>query len=180
MKEAVELTRRTIEARARLYRNVVVAVVVVATLAVGTSLLLWSPRPLAGMALLVPICGGFLLRDGSLVQGWQRAVFEQWRTGGFRLADLKELLQAHRYIPQQSLGGMLALLPQTDVLAGERGAHLEVALRETRRQQRRTLAGAVMGTVLAGLLVGASVMAPVPLALCLAGTVAVLIGLARS
>jgi hypothetical protein len=180
MKEAVEITRRTLEARARLYRNVVVAVVALLALVAGASLLLWSPRPLAGLALLVPICGGFLLRDGSLVQSWQRAMFEGWQTDRFRLADLKGLLRAHRYIPPGSLTGMLTLLPDEDVQVGERGPHAEAAIREARLQQRRTLAGAVTGTLLVGLPAGMSVVAMVPLVLVLGGAVTALAAIARS
>src|SRR5262245_2128679 len=109
MKEAVEATRQTIEARSRLYRNLVVAVVATVTGTVGVSLLLWSPRPLAALASLVPMCGAFLLLDGRLVEAWLRTVLTRWDSDSFRLSDLKGLLQAYRYIPQRSLMGMLAL-----------------------------------------------------------------------
>jgi hypothetical protein len=180
MKEAVEATCQTLEARARLYRNLVVAVVAMVTSTVGASLLLWSPRPLAALVALIPICGAFLLLDGRLVEGWLRTVFARREASSFRLSDLKRLLRAHRYIPQRSLMSMLALLPHED--AGESGrlAGVEAILREARLQQRRTLLGTAIATLLVGIPAGASVMTPMLLALCLGGTMVILAGLATS
>jgi len=180
MQEAVDATRNTLEARGRLYRNLVVAVVAVVTIAAATSLLLWTPRPLAILASLIPLCGAFLLLDGRLMLRWQRAVLAALQSDGVRLSVLKGLLRAQRHLPERSLLGMLAALPEDDPREGGGVAGVEAVLREARMQQRRTLLGAAMVTLLVGVPAGASLMTPIPLVVCLAGILAVLVGLSRS
>src|SRR5258705_9410853 len=53
--EAIDFTLRTIETRARLYRNVLVAVALVSVGSVLASLIGWRVWPLAGLILIVPL-----------------------------------------------------------------------------------------------------------------------------
>jgi hypothetical protein len=78
--DAIDITNRTIEARAGLYRNLVVAVCAVSVLSILVAVLFRQWMSLAGLVLLVPLTGGFLFLDSRLVRRWRAGIVEMGRS----------------------------------------------------------------------------------------------------
>jgi hypothetical protein len=122
--EAIEITIRTIEDRARLYRNLVMAVSVVSVLSILLSVLFRHWLPLIGLVLLVPLTGAYLFFDGRLVRRWRAGVVEMTRLRSLDVATFLKTISGFRHLPSNSLKAMLATLP----FGGQEGRQPEQAL----------------------------------------------------
>src|SRR5260370_31655590 len=76
--DAIDITLRATEERARLYRNLVVAVSAVSVLAVFFRHWL----ALAGLIILVPLTGAYLVLDSRLLRLWRAGIVEMLRLRG--------------------------------------------------------------------------------------------------
>jgi hypothetical protein len=110
LSDAVRSTTLLIELRAARFRNLVVMVVVVGLTGVAWALVTMSWQPLAALALMVPLCGRFLLLDAQAVGRWRRQILSQWQNGGLDL-DAFSRLAAAQMLPKDTLRGMLNSLP---------------------------------------------------------------------
>src|ERR1035441_7877967 len=101
--EAINLTFRTMERRARLYRNLVVAVslTMIASVVVGIILRRWVV--LLGMLALPIYVRGYLSLDNRLVMGWRRDVLRMQDTRGLNVAQLTQTLAGLKNLPQEAL-----------------------------------------------------------------------------
>ncbi len=108
--EAINLTLQTIECRARLYRNLLVAVSLVSVTSVLTAVLCWRGWPVAGLILVVPLAGGFLLHDTRRVRWWLEEILHMRRQRGLDTALFLETIGQFKHVPSRSLRGMLLLL----------------------------------------------------------------------
>jgi hypothetical protein len=116
---AIDRTARVIERRARFYRNLVVAVVLIGVASLAVALLARSLAGLAGVLFLVPACGFFVHADARLLNDWRSGVLARWARGELDLAALRPALHAHPGLPRDTLDGMLGTLPSTADLAEE-------------------------------------------------------------
>ena len=129
MATAINLTLRTIEERAGLYRGLVVVVSVTSVLALILAALLRSWTPLLGFSLLVPFAGGYLWLDGRRVNRWRKDILELWCVRDLHLALLPKGVSAYPSVPPRTLEGMLSTLPKDS-------ADLRLdALPETKKRQ---------------------------------------------
>jgi len=108
--EAINLTLQTIECRARLYRNLLVAVSVVSVVSILTAVLCWRGWPVAGLILAVPLAGGFLLHDTRRVRRWFEEILQMRRERGLDAALFLETIGRFKHVPSRSLQGMLLML----------------------------------------------------------------------
>ncbi len=108
--EAINLTLRTIECRATLYRDLLVAVSLVSATSVLTALLCWRGLPVAGLILIVPLAGGFLLHDTRRVRWWFEAILQMRRERGLDTELFLETIGQFKHVPSRSLQGMLLML----------------------------------------------------------------------
>lgn len=108
--EAVNLTLRTIERRARVYRNVAVGFSLTVLGVALAALVLRRWGVLAGWAVLPLFVPGFFFLDGRIVRGWRDRVFLMRDQRGLKLTQLEETLTAFRYLPAATLRSMLAML----------------------------------------------------------------------
>lgn len=117
---AIAQTTAVVEQRARTFRNQIVAVVVTVALMIAWALVTRSFVPLAGVSVLLPICGAFLLVDSHLVEGWRAELLQSWTTGVLDLGPYRAAIRANPALPKATVEGMLATLPSGGTLTSER------------------------------------------------------------
>ena len=175
VRDALGDTVSAIQARARLYRNLVVTVCAVGAGAVvaWTAVSLWVA--VAVLALLVPLVGAYFALDALAVRNWAEGICRRWRVG-LDLAAFRSAATAHPVLPQLTVAGMLARLPQ--IRPWERvadGDKLE-AMKQLRAQTRGEVGRIAAGTAaLFGLLMCVAAAAFLHSALPLTGCAACLV-----
>jgi len=158
MATAINLTLRSIEERARLYRGLIVLVSATSVLACLLTVLLRSWTALLGLGLLIPFAGGYLLLDGRRVSRWRKGVLELWCRRDLQLVLFAKSVSAYPSIPPRTLEGMLSTLPESST-EQKLDALLEVKKQQwvattsaaARRQELRTLLAVVALTLAVGL-----------------------------
>jgi 4-amino-4-deoxy-L-arabinose transferase-like glycosyltransferase len=160
--EAVALTTQTIDIRAKRFRNLVIAVVLVALGSVLWAGIQWSWSPLAGLLALVPLCGAFLYQDTCLVNRWRQQLLDYWTQERLDLDCFRSAVSAVRLLPAGTLQAMLQTLPtgkelhtSEDISPCARKA-IALTLRAIHGcQADRTIGSTVAGTVGLAALAGA-------------------------
>jgi hypothetical protein len=133
-KNAIDLTMDTIARRAKSYRNLVVAVVLIGFCSIAVAVATWSFAPLAGFVLLFPVCCLFFFLDDRQVERWRSRLLADWTKGEIEFRYLREAVEANPRLPKNTLQGMLETLP------GERGDDAE---REMSAPTREAISGLV-------------------------------------
>jgi hypothetical protein len=108
--KAINLTSRSIEARARLFRTLVMAVGLVSVASIVTALVSWRVWPLAGLVLVIPMSGGFLLLDGRLVGRWKTGVLGMKEEHQLDVDLFLRTISQFKHFPTNTLRSMLATL----------------------------------------------------------------------
>jgi hypothetical protein len=153
--EAINLTLRAFEDRARLYRNVVVAVSLVSVASLLTALVWWRAWPLAGLILAVPIAGVFLFLDDCRVLRWQGEILRLCQTRGLDTTQFVDTISQFKHLPRNSLQGMLLALSTAKAVSptsGRREAPRDAtsATRERNRDWKILAATAALTLALSG------------------------------
>jgi hypothetical protein len=104
----VDVLRR----RARTYRTLVVAVVLVCASSVAAAVALWSWRPLSALTLVLWFCGVFFALDAWSVAQWRGRVLKAWVEGAFDLETFRRMIAGRSDLPQRTLSAMLGPLPK--------------------------------------------------------------------
>jgi hypothetical protein len=112
-----------IEIRARCWRNQVVAVVSIGGCSIVWAILARSFLPLAGLLLLVPVCGWFLFADRRALYTWHTELFASWARREIDFFALAAFVRAIPGLPKETLEGMLGTLPVIDALPAEQAVH---------------------------------------------------------
>ena len=108
--EAINLTLRTMERRARLYRNLVMAVSLTALASLVVAVVSRRWVVLSGLLALPLYVGGFLSLDNRMVKAWDERMFQMRDQRGLNIAQLEQTLTGFRHLPQATLRSMLATL----------------------------------------------------------------------
>jgi hypothetical protein len=111
IRQATDLTERTLRVRAKCYRGLVIGVGLVAFLSLIWPTIQWSWLPLLGFLLFLPLTGAFLYVDGLLINRWRHKLLELWADEQLDLDILCDVLCTVRAVPEQILQGMLSSLP---------------------------------------------------------------------
>jgi hypothetical protein len=117
--EAIGTTLRTTEDRAKLYRNLVVAVSMVSLVSIILPLFTHQWLAFSGLVIIVPLTGGFLFLDSHLVLQWRAGILEMAQLRGLDLALFVKTISGFRQLPPDSLKAMLAMLPAGSELIQE-------------------------------------------------------------
>lgn len=120
-RNAIDRTTRTIERRARYFRNQVITVVVVGLLSLAWALAGRSLAPLLGIALLLPVCGLFFFADHRVLDAWRAELLDDWVRRDLELAAFRQAIRANPALPKETTEGMLATLPSAEDLITEQG-----------------------------------------------------------
>lgn len=110
VQEAVELTLRTIERRARLYRNLVVFASVVLVGSPIVSILGRSLRPLVFLGGLLPATAIHLIVDARVLRSWTRQISNLHKTKSLSISVLSNYLLTNPLVPSETIKGMLLML----------------------------------------------------------------------
>jgi hypothetical protein len=177
--DAIDITLRAIEDRARLYRNLVVAVNIVLMLSIVLAVLLRQWLFLAGLILLVPLTGGFLFFDSQLVQRWKTGILEMSRLRGLDVASFSKTISGFRHVPPNSLKAMLSMLPASPEGVGQQEPQPTAGVVNGfkirgRKNEQRILLGTGLFTLALACLVGGAHYRSIPLGL-LGGSLAVVV-----
>jgi hypothetical protein len=179
-RSAIDETRLTIERRGLYFRNQVVAVVLVGVLSTIWALLVRSTLPLAGLALLVPICGVFFFVDHRVVDHWRSRLLSGWVVRDLDITALCQVLRSHPALPKATMEGMLATLPSAQDLTTEqristptRRAIAACALANSRSQSDTLALKTGSAALTGGALIGAVVLGRLEPLGILAGLLAV-------
>ena len=116
---AIDQTARTIERRARYFRNQVVIVVTISALVVIAAMVSWSPSALWGFFLLVPACGLFFYADNRALNEWRFQQLAAWNMRDIDFAAFRESICANPALPKATTVGMLMTLPSVGDIASE-------------------------------------------------------------
>ena len=116
---AIDQTTTTIHKRARYFRNLIVAVVVLTAGSLVAAAARWTPRPLTGILLLIPACGLFFIMDGRLVDQWQTSLIDNWLTKEIDFVAFCKAVNAIPMLPNSTLQSMLRTLPRAPDLITE-------------------------------------------------------------
>jgi hypothetical protein len=125
--DAIDITVRAIEDRARLYRNLVVAVSSVSVLSILLAVLFRHWIALTGFALLVPLTGGFLFFDCRLVRRWRAGIVEMARLRSLDVATFLKTISGFRHLPPNALKAMLSTIPASREESRQKTPQLEQA-----------------------------------------------------
>jgi hypothetical protein len=109
----------TIDTRARYFRNLVVAVVVLTVGSMGWAVVTWTFSPLAGLLLLLPVGGLFFVLDAKLLNDWRSRLLDAWVKKEIELRGFCDAVSAIPTLPKESLQNMLASLPSVGDLPRE-------------------------------------------------------------
>jgi hypothetical protein len=116
---AIDQTARTIDQRAKNFRNQIVTVVILSLASLTWAAVTRSIHPLAGLLLLFPVCGYFLLFDARLLNKWRGKLLQTWKDQQVDFAAFRDAVSATPRLPRNTLDGMLATLPDLGSLSVE-------------------------------------------------------------
>jgi len=126
--ETIDVTLRTIEERARLYRNLVVAVSAVSVLSVLFAVFFRQWLPLAGLIILVPLTGAYLILDSRLLHLWRAGIVEMQRLRGLDVTAFSKTISGFRHVPPNSLDAMISTLPASPELTRQQVPRKELGV----------------------------------------------------
>lgn len=116
---AILQTITTINSRARYFRNLVVAVVVLTVGSLGGAAVTWTFSPLAGLLLLLPVGGLFFCLDANLLNDWRSRLLDAWVKKHIEFRAFCDAVSAIPTLPKETLQSMLATLPSAGDLSTE-------------------------------------------------------------
>jgi hypothetical protein len=131
---AIDETTRTIDLRARYYRNLIVTVVSIAIVVlIGGFAARWSF--LWGWLMLVPTCAVFFYLDCRVMNGWRQVLLSQWTRREIDCEVLRQTIRVKPGLPMGTAEGMLMTLPSAGDLRSEQ---------ELRSPTRQAIAAVVL------------------------------------
>jgi hypothetical protein len=116
---AIDETTRTIDLRARYFRNLIVIVVAIGFVVIVAAVLTRRASALWAWLLLVPPCGAFFYVDARVLNGWRKALSIPWTSHDIDFEVLRQSIRANPAMPKGTTEGMLATLPSADSVATE-------------------------------------------------------------
>ncbi|MDO8333402.1 MAG: hypothetical protein Q7T35_01885 [Nitrosomonas sp.] len=121
-KAAIDETMKTIDKRAKCYRNLIAVVLITCFCSIGGTLVTWTLVPVAGLLLVLPICGFYFLFDGKLLSDWQSQLFISWIKRDLDFWGYRDAMRVAPHLPKVTLQSMIETLPSSSNWAMERAA----------------------------------------------------------
>jgi hypothetical protein len=145
----INATLRALEDRGRFFRNLIVAVVMVAGTSVLFAVVLLRWTPLCGFILVIPLVGGFLILDNRRAGCWRSEILQMFRTEAFDYSLFKKTMTGFHHLPPRTVQSMLATLPeqvdsQANALEGGKTGSFEAA---ARRHEQKVLVTTLLLTL---------------------------------
>ena len=121
-KAAIDETVKTIDKRAKCYRNLIAVVLITSFCSIGSAVVTWTLAPVAGLLLILPICGFYFLLDGKLLSDWQSQLFTSWIKRDLDFWGFRDAMRVAPHLPKATLQSMVETLPSSSNWAMERAA----------------------------------------------------------
>jgi len=118
-RSAIEQTARTIERRARYFRNQVIVVVTISVVCIVAAVVTRSASALWGWLVLIPACGLFFYTDSRVLMEWRSELLRSWVARELDFAAFRQAILANPALPKATTEGMLASLPSAGDLVAE-------------------------------------------------------------
>jgi hypothetical protein len=118
---AIDGTSNAVQKRARNFRNLVVAVVLIGVIGFVWAIAARSVLPLAAWLFAIPACNIFLVADARALNRWRSDILANWVARDLDLTALGEAIRAHPALPRETTTAMLATLPTEGGIVFERG-----------------------------------------------------------
>jgi hypothetical protein len=113
--QAINLTMTTIDRRIRLYRAVVIYVIVVGLGCPLASILFHSWAPLIGLGSIILAVAIYIQVDKQVVRKWAEVVTTLSQNQRLDLVQFKQTIMSFRHLPASTLKAMLSLVPSNSV-----------------------------------------------------------------
>lgn len=150
---AIDDTQRTIERRARLYRRLVIVVVVSAMSSLALAIFLRSLLAGIGIAILPLIVGSYFATDAGIVRAWRARILRRFQTCGFALTAFVCAMREYPALPSLIVASMLSCLSTDQISQACNEGAPDVEDQRMRSQQyRAVISGAILSSIL-GLIV---------------------------
>lgn len=120
-KIAIDQTTQTMNQRLKNFRYLVVMIICAGLGSVIWAGVSWSASPLAGLLLVVALCGLCLLFDFKLLKKWRQDLLEAWIGGELDFKAFCEAINTIPTLPKDSVQSMLDSLPLAKDLVSEQG-----------------------------------------------------------
>ena len=117
---AIDGTANAVQRRARNFRNLVVAVVLIGLTGFVWAVAARSFLPLAAWLFAIPAFTIFLVADARVLNRWRSDISASWVARDLDLTALGEAIRAHPALPRETITGMLATLPTEGGIVIER------------------------------------------------------------
>jgi hypothetical protein len=157
---AIDETTRTIDLRARYFRNQIVIVVSIGALVVAVAFFAGAAALWAWL-LIVPACAVFFYVDARVLNSWREAMLGAWISPQIDFEVLRQTIRANPAMPKGTAEGMLETLPDARDLVSEQ--KLETCTRAgvaaVSLAMHRTRADALLLQTIASAIVVAAVLA---------------------
>ncbi len=121
-KNAIGMTLKTIEKRAKNYRNLIALVVIVGIGSISSAILSWKFFPIVGVLFIFPICGFFFFLDSRQLNKWRSTLFTSWIRKELDFWAFRDAIRVHPHLPKLTLQGMIETLPTSPDWAMEQAA----------------------------------------------------------
>jgi hypothetical protein len=115
---AIDETTRTIDLRARYFRNQIVIVVSIGALVVAVAFFAGAAALWAWL-LIVPACAVFFHVDARVLNRWREAMLGAWISPQIDFEVLRQTIRANPAMPKGTAEGMLETLPAAGDLIAE-------------------------------------------------------------
>jgi hypothetical protein len=112
---AIDLTITAIDQRSRIFRNQVVAIVIVIFFPIVAAIALRTLWPLTFLLALAPVCGLFVWFDIRQVARWHSTILEMWARRDIGLLAFTHAMRANKMLPEATLNSMLGLLGTPEI-----------------------------------------------------------------
>jgi len=115
-REALTLTLRLLDTRARRYRNFVIILLAVVFVSFVWATIQFSLVPLLGLLSLPCLCGVFFWLDAMSVNRWRTQILSFWLAGRLDIDDFRYALTSMKRLPKRTMETMLGSLPTREVV----------------------------------------------------------------
>lgn len=125
---AIDRTTEIINARAKNFRNLIVAVVLFSVTVITWAAFARTFSRLTFLLLFLPLCGFFLYMDNRLLAKWRSHLLNAWEKKEMEFQGFTQAVIAIPKLPKSTLDGMLTSFPISPDLATEQS--ISVSTRE--------------------------------------------------
>lgn len=121
-RNAIDITLKAIEKRAKNYRNLIALVVMVGIGSISSAIVTWTLAPVAGLLFIFPVCGLFFFLDSIQLNKWRSTLLISWIREELDFWAFRDVIRVNPHLPKLTVQGMIETLPTSPDWAMEQAA----------------------------------------------------------